>query len=64
MQGMILFSALGGELLVRYRIRARPPRHAAAAQPPEATRVNNSILVVVLASGDRVRHAAPLRGAR
>ena len=31
MQGMILFSALGGELLVRYRFRfGREPRHTAA----------------------------------
>ena len=32
MQGLILFCALGGELLVRYRLRfVRSPRHAPAA---------------------------------
>ncbi len=37
MQGLILFCVLGGELLVRYRIRvARPPRRAASAPPAEA----------------------------
>jgi general nucleoside transport system permease protein len=37
MQGMILFAMLGGEVLVRYRVRlARPSRGAAAA--PEAAR--------------------------
>ena len=37
MQGIILFSALGGELLVRYRVRlSRKPR-AGAAAAPEAT---------------------------
>jgi hypothetical protein len=34
MQGIILFSALGGELLVRYRIRRG--RRATEATPPAA----------------------------
>jgi len=34
LQGIILFCALGGELLVRYRIRLRPARIAHAAEPP------------------------------
>ena len=34
MEGLILFCALGGELLVRYRLRVvRAPRHPAAAAP-------------------------------
>jgi hypothetical protein len=37
MQGIILFSALGGELLVRYRIRLSRRRRAEAAPAPEAT---------------------------
>jgi ABC-type uncharacterized transport system permease subunit len=36
MQGIILFSALGGELLVRYRIRVRRRERAEAAPAPEA----------------------------
>ena len=54
MQGLILFSALGGELLVRYRVRfgaARPSRRRSG-------RVNNSLLVVVLASG--IAYGTPL----
>ena len=60
MQGLILFCALGGELLVRYRIRFGRVRRAAA----EPSRVNNWLLVVVLASGVALRDAAPLRRAR
>src|SRR5438067_2376707 len=37
MQGIILFSALGGELLVRYRIRVRRRQKAGAAPAPEPT---------------------------
>jgi ABC-type uncharacterized transport system permease subunit len=36
-QGIILFSALGGELLVRYRIRLNHRQRAAPAPAPEAT---------------------------
>jgi simple sugar transport system permease protein len=36
-QGIILFSALGGELLVRYRIRVRRRERAGTAPAPEAT---------------------------
>jgi hypothetical protein len=36
-QGIILFSALGGELLVRYRIRFSRRRRTSAAPAPEAT---------------------------
>jgi general nucleoside transport system permease protein len=36
-QGIILFSALGGELLVRYRVRVRRRERADAAPAPEAT---------------------------
>jgi general nucleoside transport system permease protein len=36
-QGIILFSALGGELLVRYRVRLRRRERAGAAPAPEAT---------------------------
>ena len=59
MQGLILFCALGGELLVRYRlrfVRSRAARRAAAAS--ETRGVNNSILVVVLASA--VAYGTPL----
>jgi general nucleoside transport system permease protein len=37
MQGIILFSALGFELLVRYRVRLRRRERAGAAPAPEAT---------------------------
>ncbi len=37
MEGMILFTALGGELLVRYRIRVGR-RHRAPVTPAEGTR--------------------------
>jgi ABC-type uncharacterized transport system permease subunit len=46
MQGLILFCALGGELLVRYRVRI-----GARAAARGGGGVNNSLLVVVLASG-------------
>ena len=36
-QGIILFSALGGELLVRYRIRVSRRQRTDAAPAPEAT---------------------------
>jgi ABC-type uncharacterized transport system permease subunit len=36
-QGIILFSALGGELLVRYRIRFRRRQRVASEPAPEAT---------------------------
>ena len=63
MQGLILFCALGGELLIRYRVRARSRagRHRLSLA---AGVINNSIVVVVLASARRLRHAASLRGAR
>ena len=54
-QGLILFCALGGELLVRYRVRfgrARPTR------PPWSRGMNNSLLVVVIASG--IAYGTPL----
>ena len=37
LQGLILFSALGGELLVRYRIRVSRRQRTDAAPAPEAT---------------------------
>ena len=37
MQGLILFCALGGEVLVRYRIRFGRTRPAASAPAAEAT---------------------------
>ena len=40
MQGLILFCALGGELLVRYRVALRAP--AARGRAAEAPRVNNT----------------------
>ena len=52
MQGMILFSALGGELLVRYR----PLRPGASRL--RSRRVNNSLLVVLIASG--IAYGTPL----
>ena len=54
-QGIILFSALGGELLVRYRVRFG--RRAAAAASGDG-RMNNSLLVVVIASG--IAYGTPL----
>ena len=58
MQGLILFCALGGELLVRYRLRfVRATKHVPAATP-EAHRVNSSIGVFVLASA--VAYGTPL----
>ena len=57
MQGMILFAMLGGELLVQYRITlSRPPRRTRAAR--RGGRVNNSIVVVVLASA--IPYGTPL----
>ena len=56
MQGIILFSTLGAELLVRYRFRFSPA--AAHVPAPEAGAVNNSILVVVIASG--ITYGTPL----
>ncbi len=38
MEGMILFTALGGELLIRYRVRLRRPRRETSAAPAEAVR--------------------------
>ena len=38
MEGMILFTVLGGELLVRYRIRVGRRRHAARRGRAEGTR--------------------------
>jgi simple sugar transport system permease protein len=38
MEGMILFSALGGELFVRYRVRIRRPQPEPVATAPEAAR--------------------------
>jgi simple sugar transport system permease protein len=38
MQGIILFSTLGGELFLRYRLRPTPRLHAAPASAPEAAR--------------------------
>ena len=38
MQGIILFSALGGELFLRYRLRPSPRLHPAASSSPEAAR--------------------------
>ena len=54
-QGIILFSALGGELLVRYRVRIE---RASAPQPRRPPHMNNSLLVVVIASG--IAYGTPL----
>ena len=54
MQGIILFSALGGELLVRYRVRFG----RRAVQAGGGDRMNHSLLVVVIASG--VAYGTPL----
>ena len=47
MQGIILFCALGGELLIRYRVRfdaaAAPRRTAAAGERERSLSVNNSL---------------------
>ena len=57
MQGLILFAMLGGELLVQYRITfARSGHHAPGTGGIGA--VNNSIVVVVLASA--VAYGTPL----
>ena len=56
MQGLILFCALGGELLVRYRVRFAPAARRPARRGGRG--VNNSILVVVLASA--VAYGTPL----
>jgi hypothetical protein len=57
-QGIILFSALGGELLVRYRVRlVRAPKKPPAAWR-RSRRVNNDLAVVLLASG--VAYGTPL----
>ena len=59
MQGLILFCALGGELLVRYRVRfARRRAIARRRRDPRGGGINNSILVVVLASA--VVYGTPL----
>ena len=58
MEGLILFCALGGELLVRYRLRlVALARRARAAALGDAG-VNNSIGVFVLASA--VAYGTPL----
>ena len=62
MQGMILFCALGGELLVRYRVRVGAA--GAADTAAEAAPMNNSFVVIVARLGGRLRHAAAVRGAR
>ena len=60
MQGLILFCALGGELLVRYRLRFDAPRaHGGGGRVILAAGgINNSVLVVVLASA--VVYGTPL----
>ena len=57
MEGLILFCALGGELLVRYRLRLVRPARRARGGLGDA-RVNNSIGVFVLASA--VAYGTPL----
>ena len=57
MQGMILFAMLGGELLVQYRITFARSAQARAGSG-RAGAVNNSIVVVVLASA--VAYGTPL----
>ena len=64
-QGIILFCALGGEVLVRYRLRvvredktAAPTAEVETAVMLFATGVNHSLLVVVIASG--VAYGTPL----
>ena len=61
MQGIVLFCALGGELLVRYRVRLGRRRRRGA---PAAGRVNNSLSRPDRVVGDRLRHAAAVRRAR
>ena len=58
MQGLILFCALGGELFVRYRVRFARTTRSADDSGAGAGAVNNSLLVVVLASG--VLYGTPL----
>ena len=63
MQGLILFCALGGELLVRYRVRFAARRTRGGGRVILAAGgINNSILVVVLASA--VVYGTPLLYAR
>ena len=58
MQGLILFCALGGEVLVRNRIRIDLHRSGRGGRMIVAAGVNDSILVVVLASA--VVYGTPL----
>ena len=63
MEGLILFCALGGELLVRYRLRfVRAPRHAGRGRRRRPREQLDRRLRARL--GRRLRHAAPLRRAR
>ena len=66
MQGLILFCALGGELLVRYRLRLRPTRAHAAATADDARGRRDQQLDRRRRArlGGRLRHAAALRRAR
>ena len=61
MEGMILFTALGGELLVRYRIRVGRRRHACRRRPPPRARVEQLDPRRRDRLRHRVRHAAALR---
>ena len=58
MQGLILFCALGGELLIRYRVTRARSSVASSRDAGGGDSVNNSILVVVLASA--VTYGTPL----
>ena len=62
MQG-ILFCALGGELLLRYRLRITRLGGEAGRGGRRPVSVNDSLLVIVLAQAIPLRHAAPVRGA-
>ena len=57
-QGIILFSALGGELLIRHRVRIGRRRQGRGRDRAGAGGVNNSLLVVLIASG--VAYGTPL----
>ena len=57
-QGIILFSALGGEVLVRHRVRIVRTNRGGAATRAGARGVNNSLLIVLIASG--IAYGTPL----
>ena len=58
MQGIILFCALGGELLLRYRVRITRVRAGEADRGGRRMSVNDSLIVIVLAQA--VLYGTPL----